>query len=43
MQRFAEVKLFELTDIVSDWREAQETHFKDRSGVFDQVYLSKAQ
>jgi sulfate transport system substrate-binding protein len=43
LKRFSEVKLFELTDIVSGWKEAQEAHFKDRSGIFDQVYTSKPQ
>jgi sulfate transport system substrate-binding protein len=43
LKRFADVKLFELTDIVSNWKEAQEVHFKDRSGVFDEVYSSKVQ
>jgi sulfate transport system substrate-binding protein len=43
LKRFTELKLFELTDIVANWKDAQETHFKDRTGVFDQVYSSKAQ
>jgi sulfate transport system substrate-binding protein len=43
LARFADLKLFEITDIVSGWKEAQEAHFKDRSGIFDQVYTSKAQ
>ncbi|MFY8072276.1 MAG: sulfate ABC transporter substrate-binding protein [Pirellula sp.] len=43
LERFADVKLFELTDVFSGWKEAQEAHFKDRSGIFDQVYTSKAQ
>jgi sulfate transport system substrate-binding protein len=43
LTRFADLKLFEITDIVSGWKEAQEAHFKDRSGIFDQVYTSKAQ
>ena len=43
LKRFADVKLFELTDIVQSWKEAQEVHFKDRTGVFDQVYAGKAQ
>jgi sulfate transport system substrate-binding protein len=43
LKRFTELKLFELSDIVSNWKDAQETHFKDRTGVFDQVYSSKAQ
>jgi len=41
LERFADIKLFELTDIVSGWKEAQETHFKDRSGIFDQIYAGK--
>ena len=41
LKRFGEVNLFELTDIVSGWKEAQEVHFKDRTGVFDQVYSAK--
>ena len=43
LKRFTELKLFELSDIVSNWKDAQEIHFKDRTGVFDQVYSSKAQ
>ncbi|MFM8399292.1 MAG: sulfate ABC transporter substrate-binding protein [Pirellula sp.] len=43
LKRFADVKLFELTELFSGWKEAQEAHFKDRSGIFDQVYTSKAQ
>ena len=41
LKQFGEVNLFELTDIVSGWKEAQEVHFKDRTGVFDQVYSAK--
>jgi len=37
---FAKLTLFQLTDIVSGWDEAHEVHFKDRTGVFDQIYLS---
>jgi len=36
--QFSDLKLFELTDLVSGWDEAQEFHFKERTGVFDQVY-----
>jgi len=42
LSSFADVKLFELTDIVADWKEAQEFHFKERTGVFDQVYSSES-
>lgn len=38
LSKFAELKLFELTDLVSGWEEAQEAHFKDRTGLFDQIY-----
>ena len=37
---FAKLKLFELSDLVSGWDEAQEIHFRDRTGVFDQIYQS---
>lgn len=37
---FAKLTLFQLTDLVDSWDEAHETHFKDRSGVFDQIYQS---
>lgn len=37
-KNFAELKLFALTDLVRDWEEAQQIHFKDRSGIFDQVF-----
>lgn len=37
-KNFVELKLFALTDIVRDWGEAQEVHFKDRTGIFDQVF-----
>ncbi len=37
---FAKRKLFQLTDIVSGWEEAQEVHFKDRTGLFDRIYAS---
>lgn len=42
LSSFADVKLFELTDIVADWKEAQEVHFKERTGVFDQVYSGES-
>lgn len=35
---FAKVTLFQLSDLVSGWDEAHEVHFKDRTGVFDQIY-----
>jgi len=35
---FAELTLFQLTDLVTGWDEAHEVHFKDRTGVFDQIY-----
>ena len=35
---FAKLTLFQLTDLVSGWDEAHEVHFKDRTGVFDQIY-----
>lgn len=38
---FADVELFSITDILSGWDEAQERHFKDRTGIFDEVYQSK--
>ena len=37
---FAKLTLFQLTDLVSGWDEAHEVHFKDRTGVFDQIYQS---
>lgn len=37
-KHFGTLKTFELTDLVSGWAEAQEVHFKDQSGVFDQVF-----
>lgn len=37
-KNFADLKLFALTDIVRNWEEAQEIHFKDRTGIFDQVF-----
>jgi len=42
LSSFADVKLFELTDIFADWKEAQEVHFKERTGVFDQVYSGES-
>ncbi|MFN7730623.1 MAG: sulfate ABC transporter substrate-binding protein [Pirellula sp.] len=38
---FGDVELFTITDILSGWEEAQERHFKDRIGIFDEVYQSK--
>ena len=35
---FAKLILFQLTDLVTGWDEAHEVHFKDRTGVFDQIY-----
>jgi sulfate transport system substrate-binding protein len=35
---FAKLTLFQLTDVVSGWDEAHDVHFKDRTGVFDQIY-----
>ena len=37
---FTKLSLFELSDLVSGWDEAHEIHFKDRTGVFDQIYQS---
>lgn len=37
-RNFVDLKLFALSDIVRDWEEAQEVHFKDRTGIFDQVF-----
>lgn len=37
---FAHLTLFQLTDVVAGWDEAHEVHFKDRTGVFDQIYQS---
>jgi sulfate transport system substrate-binding protein len=37
---FAKLTLFQLTDVVNGWDDAHEVHFKDRSGVFDQIYQS---
>jgi sulfate/thiosulfate-binding protein len=36
--KFPPLELFELTDLVADWQEAQEVHFKERTGIFDQVF-----
>jgi sulfate transport system substrate-binding protein len=36
--KFPALELFELTDVVADWQEAQEIHFKERTGIFDQVF-----
>lgn len=35
---FRKVTLFPLTDVLAGWDEAHEVHFKDRTGVFDQIY-----
>ena len=37
---FTDVRLFSLTDVASDWRAVQKTHFDD-GGVFDQIYQPK--
>jgi sulfate transport system substrate-binding protein len=37
---FGKLTLFQLTDVLSGWDEAHEVHFKDRTGVFDQIYQS---
>ncbi len=39
--QFESLTLFELTDVVSGWDEAQEVHFKERTGLFDQIYVGK--
>ena len=36
--KFPTLTLFQLTDLVADWQEAQEVHFKERTGIFDQVF-----
>lgn len=36
--KFPSLELFKLTDLVADWQEAQEIHFKERTGIFDQVF-----
>jgi sulfate transport system substrate-binding protein len=36
--KFPSLSLFQLTEIVADWEEAQEVHFKERTGIFDQVF-----
>lgn len=41
LSTFAQLELFELTDLVSGWDEAQEVHFKDRTGLFDQIYQAE--
>jgi len=43
LKSFADVRLFELTDVVSNWKEAHDVHFKERTGVFDQVYSPNGQ
>ncbi len=35
---FGKLALFQLTDVVASWDEAHEVHFKDQTGVFDQIY-----
>jgi sulfate/thiosulfate transport system substrate-binding protein len=35
---FAKLTMFQLSDLVSGWDEAHDVHFKDRTGVFDQIY-----
>ena len=37
---FGKLTLFQLTDILAGWDEAHDVHFKDRTGVFDQIYQS---
>ncbi len=41
LSQFSKLELFELTDLVSGWEEAQEVHFKDRTGLFDQIYQAE--
>jgi sulfate transport system substrate-binding protein len=41
LAKFPSLDLFELTDLVSSWGEAQDTHFKERTGIFDQIYQGK--
>lgn len=43
LKSFADVRLFELTDVVSNWKEAHDVHFRERTGVFDQVYSPNGQ
>jgi sulfate/thiosulfate transport system substrate-binding protein len=38
---FAKLALFQLTDVVAGWDEAHDVHFKDRTGVFDQIYQAE--
>lgn len=40
LAKFADVELFQLTDIWGSWAEAQKTHFDD-GGIFDQIYQPK--
>ncbi len=35
---FAKLKLFQLTDVVASWDDAHAKHFKDRTGIFDEIY-----
>ncbi len=37
LQKFPKLSTFELTDLVSGWEQAHETHFND-GGTFDQIY-----
>jgi sulfate/thiosulfate-binding protein len=39
--KFPALELFELTDLFADWQEAQEIHFKERTGIFDQVFQGR--
>lgn len=39
--KFPNLTLFQLTDVVADWQEAQEVHFKERTGIFDQVFQGR--
>ncbi|MGB6007848.1 sulfate ABC transporter substrate-binding protein [Castellaniella sp.] len=41
-REFPPVSLFRLTDVASNWAEAQKTHFAD-GGLFDQIYLPGGQ
>lgn len=35
--KFAQLELFSLSDLAADWNAIQEKHFKDRTGIFDQI------
>ena len=39
--KFPDIKLFTLTDIAGNWKQAQAKHFADH-GVFDQLYSPKS-